>query len=62
MVILKLYFLDKDNKITLMTPYDSRYIGLDMSNLPDFKGNEEKKSLFISRPFISLVQVSQQFI
>lgn len=49
-----IYYLDKDNKITLMTPYDSHYIGLDMSNLPDFKGNKEKKSLFISRPFISL--------
>ncbi|MEL7597728.1 MAG: PDC sensor domain-containing protein, partial [Clostridiaceae bacterium] len=46
-----IYYLDKDNKITLMTPYDSHYIGLDMSNLPDFKGNKEKKSLFISRPF-----------
>lgn len=49
-----IYSLDKDYKITLMEPYDSRYAGLDMSNLPDFKGNGQRKNLFISRPFISV--------
>lgn len=49
-----IYCLGKDNKITLMMPSDARYTGLDMSNLPDFKENEGKKNLVISRPFISL--------
>lgn len=49
-----IYFLDKDNKITLMMPYNPRYAGLDMSNLPDFKKNGDSKSISISRPFISL--------
>lgn len=49
-----IYCLDKDNRITLMMPSDARYTGLDMSNLPNFKGNGGKKGLIISRPFISL--------
>lgn len=49
-----IYCLDEYNKIKLITPADPRYIGLDMSNLPDFKKNENKKKLTISRPFISL--------
>ena len=49
-----IYSLDKDNKITLMWPSDQRYIKLDMSNLPNFKGKGEREGLFISRPFISL--------
>lgn len=49
-----IYSLDKDNKITLITPFDARYTGLDMSNLPDLKVNAEKERLFISPPFISL--------
>lgn len=49
-----IYHLDKDNKIMLMMPSDSRYTGLDMSNLPYLKENGEKKGIIISRPFISL--------
>lgn len=49
-----IYCLNRDNKITLMMPFDSRYIGLDMSNLPDFKKNRKDKIVTISRPFISL--------
>lgn len=49
-----LYYLDEDSKIKLLTPSDPRYLGLDMSNLPDFEQKGEKKSLIISRPFISL--------
>jgi signal transduction histidine kinase/CheY-like chemotaxis protein len=49
-----LYYLDEDNKVNMLVPSDPRYLGLDMSNLPDFKQIGEKKSLIISRPFISL--------
>ncbi|WHH57780.1 ATP-binding protein [Petroclostridium sp. X23] len=49
-----IYCLDKDNKITLMEPYDTRHTGLDMSNLPDFKEKRKNINLIISRPFISL--------
>jgi PAS domain S-box-containing protein len=49
-----IYYLDKDNKIMLMTPSDPRYTGVDMSNLPDLKENGETKDIIISRPFISL--------
>lgn len=49
-----IYCLDKDNKITLMTPSDPRYTGLDMSNLPDFKGKVEDKKIIFSHPFISI--------
>lgn len=49
-----IYSLDKDNKINLMTPFDSRYTGLDMSNFPDFKVNGKKEDIFISHPFISI--------
>jgi hypothetical protein len=49
-----IYCFDKDNKITLMEPSDTRYTGLDMSNLPDFKEKRKNINLIISRPFISL--------
>ncbi|MFH2066103.1 MAG: PAS domain S-box protein [Pseudomonadota bacterium] len=49
-----LYYLDASSKIMLLAPPDPRYLGLDMSNLPNFKQTGEKKDLIISRPFISL--------
>ncbi|WP_411681521.1 cache domain-containing protein [Clostridium thailandense] len=49
-----IYCLDKNDKITLMMPSDSRYTGLDLSNLPDLKKNSIEKKLIISHPFISL--------
>lgn len=49
-----IYYLDKDNKITLMMPHVSRYAGIDMSNLPNLKENEDLSNIIISRPFISL--------
>lgn len=49
-----IYCLDNENKIILMAPFNSTYTGLDMSYLPDFKGNDESNNLIISRPFISL--------
>jgi PAS domain S-box-containing protein len=49
-----LYYLDASGKITLLAPPDPRYLGLDMSNLPYFQQTEEKNTLVISRPFISL--------
>ncbi len=49
-----LYYLDEGNKVKLLIPSDPRYLGLDMSNLPDFQQIGEKKNLIISRPFISL--------
>lgn len=49
-----LYYLDENNKITLMMPHVSRYAGIDMSNLPNLKENENLGNIIISRPFISL--------
>ncbi len=49
-----LYYLDAGSKITLLTPPNPRYLGLDMSNLPYFQQAEEKKNFAISPPFISL--------
>ncbi len=49
-----LYFLDASQKIKQLVPFDPRYLGLDMSNLPSFKPRGEKKDFIISRPFISL--------
>lgn len=49
-----LYYLDESKKVKLLIPSDPRYLSLDMSSLPDFQQTVEKKSLFISRPFISL--------
>lgn len=49
-----IYYLDNENKIKLMMPSDLRYTGADMSNLPDFKENNNTKCIIISRPFISL--------
>lgn len=49
-----LYYLDEHNRIKVMIPFDPRYLGMDMSNLPDFQQKEERNKLIISRPFISL--------
>lgn len=49
-----LFYLDEGNTVKLLMPSNPRYLGLDMSKLPDFQQTGEKKSLGISRPFISL--------
>lgn len=48
-----LYYLDKENKVKLLMPSDPRYLGLDMSNIPDFQLANAQSGLMISRPFIS---------
>lgn len=49
-----IYYLDKNNKIMSMMPYDYRYTGLDMSNIPTVKKNGDNRKNFISHPFISI--------
>lgn len=49
-----IYYLNKDYKIELMTPSNSLYIGLDMSNQQHLNGIDEQDNITISRPFISL--------
>lgn len=49
-----LYYLDESNTVKLLMPSNPRYLGLDMSKLPDFQQTGERKNLVISRPFISL--------
>ena len=49
-----IYYLDETHRISLMVPSDQTYLGLDMSNLPDFQQIEGTNSITISRPFISL--------
>jgi PAS domain S-box-containing protein len=48
-----LYYLDEDTRIKLMVPSDHRYLGLDMSNVPEFS-RTDRDNLTVSRPFISL--------
>lgn len=48
-----IYSLDKDSKIENMIPYDSKYIGIDLSNLKHFEEENINKAV-ISNPFISL--------
>ncbi|UWG98577.1 diguanylate cyclase [Dehalobacter sp. DCM] len=49
-----LYYLDEAKKVKLLTPADSRYLGLDMANLLDIQQIRDTQTLIISRPFISL--------
>lgn len=49
-----IYYLDKDNKIILMTPLSLRYEGIDMSNISNFKEDGDQFNISISKPFISL--------
>ncbi len=49
-----LYYLDAGSKITLLSPSDPRYLGLDMSSLSYFQQTGEKQNLIISRPFVSV--------
>ncbi|HEX9079662.1 MAG TPA: ATP-binding protein [Desulfuromonadaceae bacterium] len=53
-----LYYLDKRNKITSMVPTQTRYLGLDMSNLPYFGQTgllaPADGGVIISSPFISI--------
>jgi signal transduction histidine kinase len=49
-----IYYLDTASKIKLLVPPDSRYLGLDMSNLSDAQRSGQEKNTTISRPFISL--------
>lgn len=48
-----IYSLDEDSKVEKMVPYDSKYIGIDLSNLKHFE-NESINGVVISNPFISL--------
>lgn len=49
-----IYVLDGNHKVEYMVPHDRNYLGLDMSNIPDFQGITEQQGIAISRPFISL--------
>ncbi|MDR3412745.1 MAG: ATP-binding protein [Formivibrio sp.] len=49
-----LYYLDENNKVSLLMPSELNYSGLDMSYLPDFKINKEQQNFKISRPFVSI--------
>lgn len=48
-----IYYLDKSEKILSMQPFDKRYIGMDMSRLPNYSKGP-KGTLYLSKPFISL--------
>ena len=48
-----IYKLDKDSKIEKMVPFDSKYIGIDLSNFNNFEDNIIS-DFKISKPFISL--------
>lgn len=48
-----IYSLDENSKIEKMVPYNSKYIGMDLSNLKHFE-DESINGVVISNPFISL--------
>jgi len=49
-----IYYLEKNNRIKLLVPFDPSYLGLDMSKLSDIHQGVEKNHIVMSRPFISL--------
>lgn len=49
-----IYYLDENNKIINMIPFTPRYDGVDMSNISNFKEDDEPFNIHISKPFISL--------
>ena len=49
-----MYYLDNNQKIVMLVPSDSNYLGFDMSNFSDFKNINNSNKLSISRPFISI--------
>lgn len=49
-----LYYLDPSGRISVLAPSDPRYLGLDLSHLPDFQRTADNSKLVISRPFISV--------
>jgi PAS domain S-box-containing protein len=49
-----IYCLDANNNITIMVPTDQRYIGLDMSNLPDLQKARGNESITVSPTAISI--------
>lgn len=49
-----LYYLDSNNVSVISFPVDKRYLGLDLSNVPEFKEANVKKEVTISDPYISL--------
>lgn len=49
-----LYYLDAEDRVTVLMPDDPRYTGLDLSNLPDIKSNKKTGQMTISRPYISV--------
>ncbi|MHC1685449.1 MAG: ATP-binding protein [Clostridiaceae bacterium] len=49
-----LYYLDQHNKVQVLIPSDTRYMGIDMSRMLKIRQPREKKDIIISRPFISL--------
>ncbi|MDD5170036.1 MAG: ATP-binding protein [Syntrophales bacterium] len=48
------YLLDGKNRIKVLVPFDPRYIGVDMSRLPDIQKTGETNRVTISSPFASL--------
>lgn len=48
-----IYILDENSKIEKMVPYESKYIGMDLSNLKHFE-DKSVNGVVISNPFISL--------
>ena len=48
-----IYYLNDSEKIVSMAPYDKRYIGMDMSSLPNY-GEVTDNKVVLSKPFISL--------
>lgn len=49
-----LYYLDESSRIKVMVPSNPRYLGLDMSSMPNFIQGEISEEVTISPPFISL--------
>lgn len=48
-----IYSLDENSRIEKLVPYNSKYIGMDLSNLKHFE-DESTNGVVISNPFISL--------
>jgi PAS domain S-box-containing protein len=49
-----LYYLDGENRVAVLMPEDTRYTGLDMSNVPGMRETEKQRGFTISPPYLSV--------
>jgi PAS domain S-box-containing protein len=49
-----LYYLDGQNRVSVLMPEDSHYLDLDLSNVPGIRESENERKFVISPPYLSV--------